>query len=584
MPNLQHETPKEFFFKDRLHFIDVCTYLFILPCSHPVIQVNTYKNKTEGNMSITSRKNINSIALMVSVGVAALGSVQALAQDRLVLAVDPPASETNLYWGTTVDVSLFPMILPLVGNDAETGEYDDSGLARSWETNDDFSTWTFYLHEDAEWHFDWGSVTAHDVAHSYELHASSDSVQTGVAQLQGAEVEVIDDHTIKFHFDEPRAGFLFSVALRGAMIVYSKAQYDEEGVEGYVSKPAGSGPFQYVERRDGDRLVMERVENHWQGQDAGFKEIEFRWAPEPATKLAMLRSGDAHISDLPRELQPEAVDAGMEIIGSVNPAVQVTMMFNGLYMKTDDPAKNMDLPWANIKVREAMNRALDREQLIDILYDGRASLLPRYGMDERHEGYAPALAERFESDYGFDPERAMALLGEAGYPDAFNDPVIPITVSVVSGNPEFPILAELMQVYFEQIGLQTRLREVDWSSIAGTGRGREAYFINPIRNAPIRPSDVALVNTFTSGGSPYHGYEDDQIQALIDQLSTQLDPQEREKTIQEAFTYSFDQYTDMPIAGLHIEMTVDPEVVGGWTFPGVTTAGMSHWHLIEPAN
>jgi peptide/nickel transport system substrate-binding protein len=66
---------------------------------------------------------------------------------RLVIAVDPPAGDTNLFWGQSADVTLFPAMGRLVGNDPETGEYDDSGLAREWEANDDFTEWTFYLHE-----------------------------------------------------------------------------------------------------------------------------------------------------------------------------------------------------------------------------------------------------------------------------------------------------------------------------------------------------------------------------------------------------------------------------------------------------
>lgn len=514
---------------------------------------------------------------------AAVGTATAQSDARVVLAVNPPASETNLYWGTTVDVSLFPMLQSLVGNDSETGEYDDSGLAREWEVNEDFTSWTFRLHENAQWHFDWGPVTAQDVAHSYALHTAEDSVQTGIALLRGAEVEVVDDHTITFTFDAPRTGFLFALALRGSMLVYSKAQYDAEGLDGYKSKPAGSGPFRFVERRDGDRLVMERVGDHWQGQDALVRELEFRWASEPATKLAMLQSGEAQISDLPRELQADAIASGKEIISSLNPAMQVTMMFNGTYMQTGDAAFNEDLPWVDIRVREAMNRAIDRDLLNDILYEGRANALPRYGMHEPHEGFVPELVVRFNEEYGYDPDRARELLAEAGYPDAFAAPEIPVIVSTVSGNPEFPVMAELMDVFFKDIGLQVQLREMDWSSIAEAGRGRQASFINPIRNAPIRPSDVSLANIFTSGGSPYHGYEDDKINELVAQISESIDPEARDALIQEAFIYSFEQYTDMPIASLSAEFMVDPEQITEWRFPGVTTAGMSHWHLIVPA-
>ena len=169
------------------------------------------------------------------------------------------------------------------------------------------------------------------------------------------------------------------------------------------------------------------------------------------------------------------------------------------------------------------------------------------------------------------------------YPDAFPDPVIPIVSSVLTGNPEFGTMTELLQVYFEEIGLQTEIREMDWASLGALGRGREAYMIGPIRNAPIRPTEAGLVNFFTSRGTPYGGYEDDTIEGLADELVRTIDPDERNRIAAEAFTYLFEQYADMPLAALHAEVTVDPEVVSGWTFPGVTTNSVSHWHLIEAA-
>jgi peptide/nickel transport system substrate-binding protein len=230
-----------------------------------------------------------------------------------------------------------------------------------------------------------------------------------------------------------------------------------------------------------------------------------------------------------------------------------------------------------------MNRALDRDTIVDAIFAGRAEKLVRYGMHEPHEGFAPELVERFDEMYGYDPERAKELLAEAGYPDAFPDPVIPIISTVSPGSPEYPTLAELVQIYFEEIGLQTEIREMDWASVGAAGRGRTAYFVNPVQNSPIRPSNVALSNTFLPTGSPYHGYEDDRIIELTQEVNRTLDKDAREALIREAFTYVFEQYADMPMVSLAAEIVVDPEVIAGWTYPGVTSNGFSHWQLIEAA-
>ena len=230
-----------------------------------------------------------------------------------------------------------------------------------------------------------------------------------------------------------------------------------------------------------------------------------------------------------------------------------------------------------------MNRAIDREQALEILYEGRAKPLVRWGMGPRHEGYVPELEERFQAMYGYDPERAKALLGEAGYPEAFPDPTIPNRLLGARRHPEFGAMAELLQVFFEGIGLQTEIREMDWAQLGALGRGRQAYLIAPIRNAPIRPSETALDLFFTTAGAPYGGYESDTIESLSAELMRTIDPYERNRIAAEAFTYLFEQYADMPLAEVHAEVVVNPEVVADWTFPGVTTNSVSHSHLIEAA-
>jgi peptide/nickel transport system substrate-binding protein len=540
----------------------------------------TASSKGEGAMRFTTPLRTAALAALL---LAALAAAPAESTERLVMVLSPPSAETNRFWETAGDFGLNPSLERLVGNDPETGEYDDSGLAERWEVNDDFTQWTFFLRRGVPWHFGWGEVTAADVVHSAALHTQEGARVTGIDLLRGGEVEALDEYTVRFTFPSPRTAFLFALAGRGVMFVYSKAQYDAEGLEGYDRRPAGTGPWRYVERRTGEYVRFERVEEHWSGRVPDFAELEVRFSGEPATMLAMLLTGEAHIASLPREVQPDAVAQGMVIIGSRQPAMQVAYLASGLYQRTGDPAHRPELPWADVRVREAMNRAIDREAMIEILYGGRAEHLPQFTMHPPHEGYAPELEARFEEMYGYDPERAKELLAEAGYPDAFPDPTIPLVMTQLAGSPEWPVMTELLQVYFEEIGLQTEIREMDWASLGATGRGREAYLLHPIRNAPIRPTEVGLVNFYTSRGTPYAGFEDDTIEAMVLELGRTVDPDERDRIAREAFTYLFESYADIPIAAIAAEVTVDPRVVADWVFPGVASIGISHFDMIRAA-
>ncbi|WP_227270470.1 ABC transporter substrate-binding protein [Roseobacter weihaiensis] len=520
-------------------------------------------------------------SVLVGAVLALCMSTSTFAGDRVIFATTVPQNESNLFWGGTGE--RLPSFQALVGHDPITGKYDNSELAEEWSADETFTEWTFKLKQDAEFHYGWGPVTAADVLHSYELTTGPDSTINSLELLRAQSVEVIDDHTIVFKFDTPRTDYAFQHAGRGSLVIYSKAQYEAEGLEGYNTRPAGTAPYQYVERKPGVGVTFERVPDHWQGEQPDFEVLEIRYVQEQATILALLLSGEASIASIPRELQGQALDAGKKIISSKNPAMATGAIFNGMYGKSGDPAFNPDLPWSNVLVREAMNRALNRQEMIDVLYDGRAEPAVSWLMDSRNEGFVPELFDRFEEMYGYDPERAKALLEDAGYPDAFPDPVIPIVSSTLNGNPEFPVMSELLQVYFDAVGLQTKIVEMDWPTLGSMGRARESYMISPVRNAPLRPTEAALVNFHTERGTPYGGFEDDKIEGLANTLEATIDPEKRHAIAAEGFTYLFEQYADMPLATVHAEVAVDPAVVADWTFPGVTTNSVSHWHLIKSA-
>lgn len=365
-------------------------------------------------------------------------------------------------------------------------------------------------------------------------------------------------------------------------MIYSKAQFDAEWLDGYQAQPAGTGNFKLASATVGQGMVFEKVEDHWSGQDALIDTLELRFIVEPSTVLAGLMSGEADIAVLPRELQPDAIAAGYEVISSTNASNQTSFLFNGTFFLEGDEALNPDLPWLDIRIREAINRAIDRETLIDVVYDGRAEVLPVFAMDPRHEGYRADLADRFEAEYGYDPERAKELLAEAGYPENFAEPVIPILITQLPGSTEFPTMAELMQVFLDEAGLQTEMVELDWAGLGGLRRAREAHLFHPMRNLPVKPSAVGIDNYLASHGR--NPFEHPEIDAIVDEYKQTIDPDERDRLAGEVFEKAFELYANVPLASLAAEVIVNPETIAGWTFPGVTSGDTSHFELIQPAS
>lgn len=505
-----------------------------------------------------------------------------LAQD-ISIATVPPSVESNRFWGTPGDHSMSAAMQGLLGHNAETGIYENNELAESWESNDDLTEWTFHLHPDAEFHFGWGPVTAEDVVHSFALHTGDDSRLSSIYMFDGVEAAAIDAHTVRFSLPAPQAEFPFAHGARGSLKIYSKAQYEAEGLAGYDEQPAGTGRFQYA-GRDGSRsLSFDAVENHWSGQDANIDSLTLVFIAEPSTALATLLAKEVDIAVLPRELQAQAQQAGFEILSSTNAANQTSFLFNGTFLTEGDEANGENLPWQDVRFREAVNRAIDRETVLQVAYDGRAEILPVFTMHEANEGYVPELAERFDEYYGYDPERAKAILDEIGYPDSFENPVVPLLVTTHTGSTEFPIIAEVLQVFLEQAGIQTEMVEMDWGSLGQLRGAREAHLLHPMRNLPVKPSEVGITCYFSTQGRPCSAYEHPYIEDRLNALQASSDLDEREQLLGEMFTHIFEEYASVPIAGVGQDFVINPETISEWTIPGVSSRA-THHHEIVPAN
>lgn len=507
----------------------------------------------------------------------------AKAAERVVIATSPVGAETNLFW-QTLGAFIYPSLQTLVGNDSVTGAYDNSQLAERWEHNDDFTSWAFYLRPEARFSDDWGPVTADDVVHSFKLHIGEDSKAAGITALREVKATAVDAHTVRFDLPSPQPEFLFSHAGRGALVIYSKAQFDAEGLDGYKRQPAGSGLFRYESAEIGQSILFSSVKDHWSGIEVPFDELEFRWVSEPSTRLAMLISGEAHAVTLPPDLQATAVKNGHKILTSSQGAQQSTLIFMGPFMNDSNAEQDRDatgFPWADLRVREAMNRALDRDAMLEVLYGEGARKLSVFTMDPRYAGYTAELDERFDAEYGYDSDRARELLAEAGYPDNFDDPKVPIIITTLAGSPEFAQLAELVQAYFEQVGIQTEMREKDWSSAFGTVRGLTADFVLPMRNAPVRPSALGVQIYFTTNISPWLSVGDEELDRLGEALIQETDPTERGDILSKMFTRMFETYMHMPIATVLAKVVVNSELVEDWTFPGATSTGLGHYELIR---
>lgn len=269
-------------------------------------------------------------------------------------------------------------------------------LALSWETPDD-TTYIFKIREGVKFH-NGAPLTADDVVFSFNRVIAPDGVDGKPSPRAGLmapleKVEKIDDYTVKMTLANPSPVFLQSIVHNQ---IIPEAYYNEVGFDGFNAKPIGAGPFQFVSAKLDSEVVMERFDGYW-GGPVPLKRAVFRNIPAPATRIAALKSGEVHII---QEVSPDNV-AGLE--SDANVQVKVAQGTR-LYMIELNNGKLTDP-----KVRQALNYAINWDEILQELYKGRAHRVAT-AMLPSGFGYHTEL-----KPYPYDPDKARELLTEAGY-------------------------------------------------------------------------------------------------------------------------------------------------------------------------
>lgn len=505
--------------------------------------------------------------------------------DRLIIGFAPPPAETNLKWTATWlnHLQYEPMLETLIGNDPETGDFIP-GLATEWEANEDFTTWTFQLREGVQFHFGYGELTAEDVKHSYELVARDDSrVNMAPVWQDGVEeAEIIDDYTIAFHFDEPYVDGerLFS-RTGGELYITSKAQWDEGGEDAMEERLVGTGVYQFKERNVGENLVMEAFEGHW-SHDAPFPELEMKWVPDETTRLSQLIAGEIHAAELGRDVAASAVGQGMEVIASQNENMQRYVPFGGLYFNEGEPETDPNNPLLDRKVRKALIRAVDLEELQEELYHGRVTHTPLPGWHPLNEGWSDWYEERWEDLYSYDPDRARELLEESDWDP--NDIEIRINHFEHPGQPESPYVLEALQPYWEEIGIEAPVHPIEHGSFLTRWFDEvdvhgEVYIT---RNTPIRSTQEYIEFWHAADATGRH-YLSDYLEERRRDLAREFDEEARDEIAREIGEYLIEQAFIISLGATHVEITVNPDVVEDWAWPGMAPTNFTHYYEIVPA-
>ena len=520
------------------------------------------------------------------------------------LAVTPLPQDTFFPWLATSSGHLpfRPMWENLTTISPETGVSTIlPQLAREWDVSPDASEYTFYLQEGVQMHNGWGEFTVRDVVLTIDQQMSDPlagcksplkrfmGTDSMTEMIENGGAEIIDDYTFKMTLAQPQvdvADWWFNILVVPCAAVRSAAQHAEEGDAMFETAPSGTGGYQFVDRELKEYTEYEAVPyDHWR-VNPEFKRMRITTAPEDLTRLAMLLTGEANMVDIPKVLHQQAIDEGMEVFESPLPSVGLTILPLGQYYKSEVNWNPDTEPWnapgetGNL-VREALNRAINREQIINELFKGRGEPMYNTIFHDSLEGWNPRWAEEFDEKYGYDPERAKELLDQAGFPgdNGQNRFAMEVYQSSLPGLPETIEVSQTVAQSFQDIGIDAKLVEVEFARALDAFRDRhDAHFILPVRQTIRQINANARIYYYTGETNPDTGlpnggvlYMEDQLyDDTYEQLLIETDPQVRNEIIMKMGDDIYDTYRTIPIVNIRSTLVVNPDEVAEYKFGSLT--------------
>ncbi|NGP46667.1 ABC transporter substrate-binding protein [Bacillaceae bacterium SIJ1] len=307
-------------------------------------------------------------------------------------------------------------------------------IAKEYEVSEDNLTYTFKLVENAIFH-NGEPVTAKDVVYSYSKLAGLDTGEPLSDKWAMVEkVEALGDYEVAITLDKIDSGFL---ARTISPII-------PEGYTDQATHPIGAGPFKFVEYKIGQELVLERFDEYYmEDKVPEVKEARFVILPDEETAILAMQSGEIDI--IPAISEQGVMQLGDKITTISGP--QNMSVILGLNHQVE--------PLNDVKVRQAINMAIDKQQIIDTVFQGNATRID--------SNFSPAMPVYYEDSvegyYDLDIAGAKELLAEAGYPEGFD-----LTLTAPSHRAMYTDTAQMIAEQLKQINVNVIIEPIEWST------------------------------------------------------------------------------------------------------------------------
>ena len=499
---------------------------------------------------------------------ATLGASAASAQSLVYCSEGSPEGfDPALYTaGTTFDASSHPIYDKLVEFKTGTTEVVP-GLAESWEVSEDGLTVTFSLRQGVQFHSNdqftpSRDLNADDIIFSFDRQGNPEnpynSVSGGTFEYFQSmsmpdlieSIEKVDDYTVRFNLTRPEAPFIANMAMDFASILskeYADAMMEAGTPEMLNQQPIGTGPFIFQAYQKDAVIRYLRNDEYW-GEPAKVEALIFAITPDASVRYQKVQAGECHIMAYPNPADVQAMKDAENI---------VVMEQEGLNVGYLAYNTNME-PFDNPNVRKALNMAIDKQAIIDVVFQGSGQIA-KNPIPPTMWSYNDAV-----EDDAYDPEAAKAMLEEEGVTDlSMKIWAMPVQRPY---NPNARRMAELMQEDFAQVGVDVEIVSYEWGEYLERSKAedRDGAVLLGWTGDNGDPDNflAVLLGCDAVGNSNRANWCYEPFDELVQEAKTLPTQEERTPLYEEAQVVFKEQAPWATIAHSVVFMTMRPEVEG----------------------
>ncbi|CAG0940285.1 Periplasmic dipeptide transport protein [Anaerolineae bacterium] len=467
-------------------------------------------------------------------------------------------SETFLPWnGGVARQSYLLMIYDvLVYSDPKTDQ-QLPGLAEKWEMSPDGKTWTFFIRKGVQFHEGYGELTADDVKFSFERMIDKTSVGSPAQLLRNIidKVETPEAYKVVVSLKTPYVGLVggYLNDTNAGGIIVSKKYVTAVGDEKANAHPIGTGPYTLAEdHKKGGPIklkTVDGVERHWR-LTPDYQNVNFLLVPEEATRVAMLKNGEADVAPISYDSIDTIKSSGLNVV-SIPKNWAPLIRFGGI-VTTDPKRYDANNPWSKKEVRQALNYAIDRAAIAKSIFKGEATPVGA-SMPLNVWSDIPA--------YPYDPAKAKQLLTQAGYPNGFQ---LPLRTFTANPGAELPTIGEAVALYWKAIGVDVKIVPSDWNTVRGDLLGAKANsYLFVQRGQPFVDFQAGFDLEYDANNM-FAIYATPEVIAKYTQVKGELDPKKREQLARDFGLYVKDEATNVFLVFANDPYGVSKKV-GQWT-------------------